>query len=287
MRCLLILLIALPLHAQLTGGGLTGFVFDPSGAVIQDARIEVKDALHGVARAARTGADGSYRVSQLPVGVYEVSAVKSAFRTDVREHVAVEVDSVRRLDFTLALGADSVSIDVPSARLQVEAADSGAILQGNRIEALPLNRRGFLQLALLTPGAAPPVQDSELSSRGTFAAHVNGGREEFNNFLLDGMDNNDLYTNRYVLEPSVDTIAEFKITAGSYSAEYGRSGGAQVNVITRGEATSFTGWAMNTCETAFLTRRITSMRERRTSMSETSSGAYFPDLCEQTRPSSS
>jgi hypothetical protein len=241
MRFFLCLLIAFPVHAQLTGGGLTGFVFDPSGAVIQDARIEVKDALHGVARTVRTGVDGGYRISQLPVGVYQVSAAKDAFRTSVRERVTIEVDSVRRLDFTLTLGPDTVSIEVPSARLQVEASDSGAILTGNRIEALPLNRRGFLQLALLTPGAAPPVQDSELSSRGTFAAHVNGGREEFNNFLLDGMDNNDLYTNRYVLEPSVDTIAEFKITAGSYSAEYGRSGGAQVNVITRGGSNQFHG----------------------------------------------
>jgi len=238
------MLFALPLMAQLTGGGLTGYVFDPSGAVIQGVEIEVSDPQRGFRMTARSDAGGMYRLAQLAPGKYRVTVQKASFQKSVREDVLVEVDSFRRLDFTLALaGPDLVSVDVTTARLQVEAADSGSTLDRSRIERLPLNRRGFLQLALLTPGAMPPVQDSELSSRGSFATHVNGGREEFNNFLLDGVDNNDLYTNRYVLEPSVDTIQEFKITAGSYSAEYGRSAGAQVNVITRGGSNEWHGLA--------------------------------------------
>src|SRR5205085_2959591 len=100
-------------------------------------------------------------------------------------------------------------------------ADLGMLLDRRRIETRPLNRRDFLQLALLAPGVEGPVANSELSSRGAFAMHANGGREEFNNFLLDGVDNNDPYVNRYVVQPAVDSIQEFKVATNSYSAEYG------------------------------------------------------------------
>ncbi len=85
------------------------------------------------------------------------------------------------------------------------------------IEGLPLNERDFLQLALLLPGTAPPVQGSQLSTRGTFAMNADGGREENNNFLLDGVDNNDFDTRGFMIEPPVDAIQEFKIATNSYS----------------------------------------------------------------------
>jgi hypothetical protein len=106
-------------------------------------------------------------------------------------------------------------------------------------QALPLNRRDFLQLSLLTPGVQPPVEGSELSVRSGFAMHANGGREESNNFLLDGVDNNDPYVSRYVVQPPVDSIQEFKIATNSYSAEYGRSAAGQINVVTRGGTNNF------------------------------------------------
>ncbi len=117
--------------------------------------------------------------------------------------------------------------------MQSSPRDLGSVIDERRIQSLPLNRRDFLQLALLTPGVNPPAEGSELSSRGSFAMHANGGREEYNNFLLDGVDNNDPYVNRYVVQPPVDSIQEFKIATNSYSAEYGRSAAGQVNVITR------------------------------------------------------
>jgi hypothetical protein len=243
MRLLLLLFCSFAVHAQLTTGGLTGTVSDTSGAVIAGARIRIEDPSRGTLREALTGDTGSWRVSQLPAAVYRITVSKDRFETVTASAITVTVDSTRRLDFTLPVAGVPQQIEIAASPLQVQAADTGSLIDRDRIERLPLNRRGFLQLALLTPGVNPPVQDSELSSRGSFAAHVNGAREEFNNYLLDGVDNNDLYTNRYVMEPPVDTIQEFKITAGSYSAEYARSGGAHINVITRSGSNQFHGLA--------------------------------------------
>ena len=109
------------------------------------------------------------------------------------------------------------------------------------MEGLPLNERDFLQLALLLPGTTTPVEGSQLSTRGDFAMHANGGREENNNFLLDGVDNNDSDVRGYVLQPSVDAIQEFKIATNSYSAEYGVASAGQVNIITRSGSNEFHG----------------------------------------------
>ncbi|MBI3210133.1 MAG: TonB-dependent receptor [Candidatus Solibacter usitatus] len=233
------LLMAAPCFAQLTTGGLTGRILDPSQRPIEAAQVEVSGV---VTRTARTDAEGLWRIAQLPPADYSLTMSKDGF-AGAKVNATVSVDSIRRVDVTLPLAGLLQQVEVNAPSLQVDAADSGTVIGRDRMESLPLNRRGFLQLALLAAGVSPAVQGSQLSSRGSFAASANGGREEFNNYLLDGADNNDLYTNRYVLEPSVDTIQEFKIASGSYSAEYARSGGAQINVITRGGGNQFHGTA--------------------------------------------
>jgi len=130
-----------------------------------------------------------------------------------------------------------------TTRAAAESAQLGLTLDAGRIASLPLNRRDFLQLALLAPGVTPPVQDSELSSRGAFAMHASGGREEFNQYLLDGVDNNDPYNNRFILQPPVETIQEFRVETNSYGAEFGRSAGGQINIITRGGSNHWHGEA--------------------------------------------
>lgn len=244
MRLFLFLSISPLLFGQVTDGSLTGRVLDPMQLPVRDAAVEVLNPDRGVKWNATTNGEGLWRIARITPAVYRVTVRKEGFVVSVAADVRVEVASVRTLDTALQLASVTHQTEVVSTtQLQVDPTDSGTVMTRQRIESLPLNRRGFLQLSLLTPGANPPVQDSELSSRGTFAMHANGAREEFNNFLLDGVDNNDLYTNRYVLEPAVDAIQEFKITTGSYSAEYGRGGGAQVNVITRGGANQLHGAA--------------------------------------------
>jgi TonB dependent receptor len=173
-----------------------------------------------------------------------VSASTKGFETS-RSAAILPVDGRLRLDLRLSVAGitDHVNVTARVEPIQTESSELGTVIDQRRIQTLPLNRRDFLQLSLLGPGVQPPVEGSELSARSGFAMHANGGREEFNNFLLDGVDNNDSYVNRYVVQPPIDSIQEFKIATNSYSAEYGRSAAGQINVVTRGGTNDFTALA--------------------------------------------
>jgi outer membrane receptor protein involved in Fe transport len=231
--------------AQVSTGTLVGSVIDASGQPVALAEVRASDPQHGIERTAATDASGAYRLADLPPASYAVQVSAAGFRAASRSAVAVAVATSIRVDFKLPLAAAGQTVEVAGAvrLLQTDSGDLGTVFDRDRIESLPLNRRDFLQLALLTPGVQGPVDGSELSSRGGVAIHVNGAREEFNNFLLDGADNNDAYVNRYVVQPSVDSIEEFKVATNSYSAEYGRNAGGQVNVITRRGTNRFSGSA--------------------------------------------
>ncbi len=228
-------------RAQVTAGTISGYVFDPSGRPVASATVSVSDNLHAFARTATTDDKGLYSVTDVPPAAYDITVSLARFEPARRTQVALPVDGHLRIDFHLRIAgiAEAVQVTAAVEPVQTESAELGSVIDQRRIESLPLNRRDFLQLAMLTPGVNPPAEGSELSSRGAFAMNANGGREEFNNFLLDGVDNNDPYVNRYVVEPSVDAIQEFKIATNSYSAEYGRSAAGQVNVITKSGSNQF------------------------------------------------
>ena len=241
---LLSVLAAVPsLMSQVSSGSIVGYVFDPSGASIANAEITVSDTGRSLIRTTRTDASGAYALAELTPAVYSVSASAPGFAQITEPRVAVEVNSQLRQDFHLPIATVKKTIVVATSAppVQAESPELGAVINQEQIASVPLNRRDFLQLALLAPGVAPPVQDSELSSYGAFSMNAGGGREEFNNYLLDGVDNNDPYVNRYDVEPPVDSIQEFKVATNSYSAEYGRSAAGQVNVITRQGTNNFHG----------------------------------------------
>ena len=243
-RSAAILFIAAPIFAQVTTGSISGFVFDPAGRPVPRAEITLTDPSQAAVFHATTDAAGYFRLTELPAREYTASAAARDLGS-ASTSVRLPVDGSVRVDFHLPVPglAQSVTVTAAVSRLQSESSELGQVLNQSSIQRLPLNERDFLQLALLTPGVAPPVQGSQLSGRGSFAMHVNGGREEFNNFLLDGVDNNDQENNRYNLQPPVDAIQEFKIVANAYSAEYGRSGAGQVNVITRSGTNEWHGFA--------------------------------------------
>jgi len=236
--------LSVPAWAQVTAGSVVGTISDPSGRVVARAEVRASDPAHGITRAATTDASGFYRFVDLPQASYTVTAVATGFRETPRSGVIVMVDSTARVDITLSLASVVESVSVSETVKPAESASGGlgAVIDQRMIDGLPLNRRDFLQLSLLIAGVSGPVEGSELSTRGSFAMHSNGGREEFNNFLLDGVDNNDPYVNRYVVQPSVDSVQEFKVATNGYGAEYGRSGAGQVNVVTRRGTNQLSGF---------------------------------------------
>jgi hypothetical protein len=221
-----------PLRATDPTGTITGTVTDPTGAVVPKAQITVTDERTNAARDALTNDDGDYTVALLPPGRYRVAVERAGFRRSVHGNVRLDVDQTARVDFALQVGILNEELNVSDTPpiVQTDTSTLGQVIDGRNVRDLPLNERNFLSFALLAPGSQLPVEGSQNSTQGG-ALSVNGAREQSNNFLLEGVDNNDPYINQYVALPSVDAIEEFKVQSSDYSAEYGRSGGAQVNVI--------------------------------------------------------
>ena len=222
-------------YAQVADSTISGQVFDPSGRVLPGAQVTAEDSQRGTVRTTLSDAAGAFSLIGLEPAVYILTASSEGFSNSRREGIRLGVDSALVVDFHLAVGGPNTEIEVnePYSYLQTQNADLGTVIDQRMIDQLPLNTRDFLQLALLAPGTFPPVEGSQLSANGSTSMEVNGGREEYNNFLLDGVDNNDPYVNGYVVEPPVDSVQEFKLATSSYAAEYGRSAAGQVNVITR------------------------------------------------------
>src|SRR5712671_3833375 len=189
--------------AQVTTGSISGHVLDPSQKPISGAEITATRSDRGLLRTVSTDDAGFYLLAELPPAVYTISAKAAPFvsaSTDLR----LAVNTHLQADFRLGLASLTHSVDVIATVQLVpsESSELGMVFDQSRIQDLPLNRRDFLQLALLAPGVTPAVQNSELSQRGGFAMHASGGREEFNSYLIDGVDNNDHYENTFALQPS-------------------------------------------------------------------------------------
>lgn len=238
----LILFVPASLLASGPTGTVTGTVVDPSGAVVRNAHIKVVNEATNASRDAVTNDDGDFTVALLPPGRYRVTAEAPGFRRSLFADVVVDVDQTIRVDFSLLVGTETEEVkvnDTPPA-IQTDTSTLGQVVNNRFVQELPLNDRNFLNFALLVPGSQLPAEGSQNSTQGG-ALSVNGAREQSNNFLLDGVDNNDPYINQYVALPSVDAIQEFKVQSSDYSAEYGRTGGAQINVVLRSGTNRFHG----------------------------------------------
>jgi hypothetical protein len=238
----LALSFAIPLFASGPTGNITGTVSDPSGAVIPKARIEIRNEGTGAVREARSNGDGDYTVALLPPGSYRVTVESPGFRRSVANGVTLNVDQTVRVDFSLVVGAaaEEVTVTETPPIVQTDTSTIGQVVDNHLVEDLPLNQRNFLSFALLVPGAELPAEGSQNSTQGG-SFNANGARDQSNNFLLDGVDNDDPYLNQYVALPSIDAIQEFKVQSGDYSAEFGRAGGAEVNVVLKSGTNSFHG----------------------------------------------
>ncbi len=238
--------LAIPGHSQNATATVTGVVSDQQGAVVPGAKVLVKNDETGASRPTESDGQGRYRVPALPPGSYQLTVQKEGFKAVVISAIVLQVDQTARVDAELALGStgESVTVQASAPLLQTEEATLGQVVNNRTTTELPLNGRQFLQLATLAPGVSTGVGYGARQSgmRGTLTnISVNGARGEFNNYLLDGLNNTDGNYNLMVTSPSVDTLQEFKVQTNSYSAEFGRSVGGQINAITKAGSNEYHG----------------------------------------------
>ncbi len=237
-------------HAQSTAT-LSGNVTDPSGAVLAQAQITVHSLATGVDRVVQTDSAGDYSVPSLQPGNYSI-VVKAQGFSDFRvASVTLEVDQNVTTNARLGLASAGEVVQVQSAApiLDAQTITVGQVIDQKTVQEVPLNGRHFLDLTNLTPGTVvPPVTGSLTgASRGLGANSFNtaGQREDSVNFMINGINLNDLTQNQITFQPSINTTSEFKISNSTYSAEYGRSSGAVVNVATRSGTNQFHGEAFD------------------------------------------
>ncbi|HVI08379.1 MAG TPA: TonB-dependent receptor [Candidatus Binatia bacterium] len=223
-------------------GAIVGTVRDASGAVIPRVSVTVRNSATNALRQTVTNENGEYAVPQLPAAAYTLLFEHVGFRQAALSAIKLDVDQVMRIDPVLEVGVDTeqVTVSADAALVQRDTSVSGQVVSRGTVTNLPLNERNFINFTLLVPGAFVPTEGSQNSTQGG-SVNVNGAREQANNFLLDGTDNNDQYINRYTVLPSVDALQEFKVQSSTSSADYGRDAGAQINVVLKSGENAFHG----------------------------------------------
>lgn len=234
-------IVSVPAWAQNVNASLRGTVKDRTGAIIGGADVLVTNIEKGISRTEKTDPSGDYVALQLPAQVYSIQVSARGFKTETHDNFKLEVGQEARLDFTLEVGSvtEQVTVSEVAPLIQTENASLGGVVDENNIKELPLNGRQFWQLTQLVPGVTASPNNSTLTGRGGFA--IAGSYEVSNNFVLDGIDNNDRTTGQPSVRPSVDGIQEFRVLTGVYEAEYGRQSGGQVLVTTKSGSNQFHG----------------------------------------------
>jgi hypothetical protein len=248
---------------QTDTGRLFGTISDASGAVIDHAAVTVTNT--GTARTvtAETNDSGEYVVNALPAGRYHVEIKKDAFKTATADFT-LEVSQVQEISLKLEAGNVTTTVDVTAGVPLVDTATSsmGEVIQGRQVTELPLNGRNFTQLALLTPGvtrgaygdiasggsSGTNAETFRNSETGGAALSANGLRPQADNFILDGVDNNDAFVNGIIFFPPAEAIQEFKVNTSVAPAEFGKGGGAILQTSIKSGSNALHG-------SAFLFRR--------------------------------
>ena len=236
---------SLSLMAQGTGS-ITGTVRDNSGAVIPGATVTVTSVEQGTAYKTTTNADGEYLQAALPPGTYNLSVAAAGFNPFQTTGIVLNVSEKTRADAVMAVGAVKTAVSIESAAtlVQTESAEVSGVVTGKEISQIVLNGRNFTQLIALTPGVNNQTGQDEgtVGVYGSVGWSINGGRTEYNNWLVDGGDNMDAGSNGTInVYPSVDAIQEVKVLTSNYGAQYGRNGSGTVESVTKSGTTSFHG----------------------------------------------
>jgi hypothetical protein len=221
--------------AQQVTAGVSGRVSDPTDAPVPKATVTAKDVERGTTFSATTNDDGAYTLPRLPVGSYEVRAEVPGFQTALTR-LELQLNQNARVDFHMQVGQVDQTVEVNAAAplLQTETTELGTVINSKTNETLPLATRNYVQLTLLAPGSVNPNPGTLKDGSGTNAnggrPYVNGNREQANNFLLDGVDNNQVSDNLVGYSPSVDAIQEFNMITNNAPAEFGNFQGGIISV---------------------------------------------------------
>ena len=249
--CVLALILSPYLHGQVTGS-FSGNVLDKSGSAVPGATVIATSQGTGLARDGKTDTAGHYLIPLLPVGTYTVRVDASSFQSAESKDLHLQIDEARELDFSLGPAAVVTTVAVSGEAVAVETGNPslGQVITSQEVSQLPLNGRNFVQLATLTAGATAETNpnsfftsgsDSEVAARGSFSLSVGGSRPNSTDWLLDGVDNNELTAGGIGIFSSIDDIQEFKVLTYTYSAEYGTRAGPTVLVTSKSGSNNIHG----------------------------------------------
>ena len=232
--------------AQSTGGRVRGTVSDASGGVVAGVNVTLTNTATNVSRQTVTGANGEYLFLEVPVGPYEISVNQPGFKRFLRKDITVDLNTVLGVDIALQLGGSTEVVEVTGEPPVIDTTTTqlGAVVGSREVTQLPLNTRDTYQLLQLQPGVQSQLgNDLFYGSDKPGVVTVNGGRGRSNNYSVNGGDGNDLFANLPAVQPSPDSIEEFRVITNSFDAEYGRNSGSVVNVVTKSGTNEFHGSA--------------------------------------------
>ena len=240
------LLLSASIHAQSTAS-IEGQVTDQNGAVVAAAEINAVSREIGIKRTSRTDDEGRYQIAALPVGSYRVEVRAPGFQTQIIEDSRIEVGRRVTQNFQLQVGDIAQIVTVPTNHDLIEQSSMavGQVVDQQLVQETPLNGRYFLDLALRVPGSVTPPQGAFSASParglGSLAINTSGNREETVNYMVNGITLNNLTFSSISFQLPINTIQEFKLDNSTFSAQYGQSAGAIVNIATRSGANEWHG----------------------------------------------
>lgn len=244
--CAVLAALVLPAAAQETTATITGVVADNSGGVLPGATVVIRQVSTGRTWEFVTTETGAYTASQLPPGLYEITFQLEGFSAQTVRNVRLSVNDRLQINGTLGVGGVAETVEVSASSQLIQPVSAVQNTVGSRqVQELPLNNRNFVQLATLAPGVSSDLSDEVgIGLTNVVSISINGGRRNAVNWLVDGALNVDVGSNITLLStPTLESIEEFKIITSSYAAEWPRSGGGIVNVVTKSGTSRFSGSA--------------------------------------------
>ena len=229
---LLLIFACSVVSAQVTGT-ILGSVVDPTDRGIVGATITLTDLNKGTIKTSPTDEVGNFNVPFLPIGTYRVTAESAGFKRAQSSEVVLNVDDKKRVDFKLEVGSatESITVQATAPLVRADSAELGEVIGVGAVAELPLNGRNFAQLVYLVPGVTSGQPGENLGGSSTFNPRAGsnfnalGSQGNANGWLVDGISDNEYTFNTVIDQPSVESIQEFKVLTGTFSAEYGRGAG--------------------------------------------------------------